>query len=87
MSAMEENEVFKRLVEINERIAPAPWCIAAVGGAIRHVQRNTDIMEEYRSETEEPDKSGNLPNRYDGEPLAELRNLLPWIIEQLKAAP
>jgi len=64
---------------------PAPWCIAALSGGIRHLQRNCDVMEDYQEDASEEDKSGNLPGRYDGEPLAQLRNLLPDIIASLKA--
>lgn len=64
--------------------AAAPWNTNALYSAIRHVQRNTDVME-YAIEGAAEDDQG-LPGRYDGEPLARLRNILPRIIAALEAA-
>lgn len=69
-------ELIDALKQIESDMAPAPWSEDAVHAAIRHVQRNTEIMDEYEG----------TPNRYDGGSMAKLRNLLPEIIKELEAS-
>ena len=60
----------------------APWSENALSAAIRHVQRNTDVMYDALDGSDEQ----GLPGRYDGTPLARLRNILPRVIGALEAA-
>lgn len=79
----ETTELLAKLKKIDAEMVEAPWAVCAVSAAIRHVQRNTDIMEYAIDGAEGADRMANLPGRYDGGPLAELRNLLPEIIAAL----
>jgi len=77
-------ELVEKLKDLNAKMAPAPWSVAGLYCGIRHVQRNSDAMEDGRDNADDPaDRKANLPDRYDGEPLAKLRNLLPEIIAAL----
>lgn len=80
----EVSELREELKTIHAAMAPAPWSVVALSAAVRHVQRNTDVMEDAQEYADEPDKSANIPDRYDGEPLARLRNLLPRILSALE---
>ena len=73
------------LQRIDSAIESAPWSEEALSAGIRHLQRNTDVMSEAQEYAEEPDKSRNLPSRYDGSDIARLRNLLPAIIDAIKS--
>ena len=73
-------ELIETLCNINNEIAPAPWDVSALSAGIRHLQRNTEVMEESIG-----DAGTNLPDRYDGWAIAKLRNLLPEIIEALRS--
>jgi hypothetical protein len=64
----------------------APWSEGALYSGIRHVQRNTDVMQASLELEEGDARNHNLPGRYDGTPLAKLRNALPRIIAALEAA-
>lgn len=64
--------------------AKAPWNEDALYAAIRHVHRNTDIMEDTLDGSKLDDRG--LPGRYDGTPLARLRNILPRVIAALEAS-
>lgn len=81
----EISELIQTLERIDAEMSPAPWCVDAVSAAIRHVQKNTEVMEDALEYADDP--SGSLPSRYDGESLGRLRNLLPEIIAHLKAGP
>lgn len=76
-------ELLAKLQKIDSSLIPAPWSVEALYSGIRHLQRNTEVMEEAQEYADESDKSANLPGRYDGENLAVLRNLLPEIIAAL----
>lgn len=78
-------DLIEALEMINREMAAGPWNEDAVGAAIRHVQRNTDVMQDTLEYASEGDPRG-LPDRYDGNHLAKLRNLLPEIIEALQKA-
>lgn len=78
-------ELIAKLEALNSSMAAAPWNENAMYEAIRHVQRNTEVME-YAIEYADEDAPKGTPDRYDGTALAQLRNLLPQIIEALKAA-
>lgn len=79
------NTLLQKLEAIELGLADGPWNIDALSAAIRHVQRNTDVMSDALEDAKEGDPTG-LPDRYDGAALAELRNLLPEIIEALRKA-
>lgn len=79
------SDLIKRLEEIESSLAPAPWSPGALSDGIRHVQRNTDVMEDALEYCNPPENEWGLPNRHDGGPLARLRNMLPEIITSLKA--
>jgi hypothetical protein len=75
------NKLIEKLSEINNSMEEAPWSENALSSGIRHLQRNTDVLENalvYSSD------EGNIPGRYDGENLAKLRNLLPEVITYLE---
>lgn len=80
------SELRTKLEALEAMMSRAPWSVGALSAGIRHLQRNTEIMEDAQEYADEPDKSANLPSRYDGGPLAELRNLLPEIIAALARA-
>lgn len=78
------NEELAELERMETSMEPAPWSVTALSSAIRHIQRNTDIMEMAQEYAEEPDASANTPGRYDGGPLAHIRNVLPSLLAELR---
>lgn len=79
------SQLIAELEELNNTMSAAPWNESAMYDAIRHVQRNTDVMQDALEYVKEGEPMG-LPDRYDGGSLAKLRNLLPAIISALKDA-
>lgn len=79
---MEKAELLNALVSIEASLSAGPWSKKALYEAIRHVQRNTDVME-YGLEYQDEGEPRGLPDRYDGEAIAVLRNLLPEIINHI----
>ena len=77
------DDELSEIIALEASMSPAPWSVQALYAAIRHVQRNTDVMDDVQDYAEEPDKSANLPDRYDGEALAKLRNYLPRLLAEL----
>jgi hypothetical protein len=78
-------EELDRLEALEKGMTPAPWSVGALSAGIRHLQRNTTVMEDAQDYAKEPDKSANLPGRYDGEALAQLRNALPALIRAARS--
>ena len=81
--ATEAEKIAERLEQIDKGLSTGPWSKAALYEAIRHVQRNTDVMENAVEYQEQGLPTG-IPDRYDGEAIAILRNMLPEIIQALK---
>lgn len=77
------SDLLKDLKDIESNIASSPWSEHALYSAIRHVERNTDIMSDAIEAQEEGLPCGT-PNKYDGTHLAKLRNLLPAVIAKLE---
>lgn len=79
-------ELIKELRAIEEQFeSRAPWSESALYSGIRHVQRNTDIFEDALYYEEGGGEGIQTPGRYDGTPLAKLRNILPRLISALEA--
>lgn len=71
----------ERLRAINAGLSDFPWSKAGLQAGIRHIVRNTEVMEDARDSNDEQDL--NLPGKYDGDQLADLRNSLPEIIAEI----
>ena len=83
---MASSELLAELEAIEAKFeSKAPWSVGALYSGIRHVQRNTDVFEDSLDCEVGEARNHALPGRYDGEPLAELRNILPRIIAELKS--
>lgn len=80
---MIDKDRIAELLAIEKTMEPAPWSTDYLYGAIRHITRNVD-SDAFASE--DWGKTGNAPGRYDGTPLAKLRNSLPELLDTLTAA-
>ncbi len=72
----------EKLREKEKELARAPWCPEYLYSAIRHVQRNCDF-ECFDHQGDAADDC-NQPNRYDGRPLAAIRNAVPAMLDEIE---
>ncbi len=76
---MTAKELLDTLTEVEINLSKGPWSLGCVGEAIRHVYRNVDHEQYCSCGNDEPAMFG----KYDGDPLAILRNALPDIRQHL----